>query len=203
MKQLISVWHKLLHWIETGDFVPLLILVSVAHYIEVLRARDFWFVAAAIGLLVDLGQYRLLKAALRFGGWWWAPSAIMTLIALGYHYAFYSLAGAILIESMLLALPIPFLIIVLSALSAKENWARRVKPTDANPVPTIANGNATGTPPATRWQYGDFAARHSVEPLNARQIVAIGNVPLRTAYNWLAKYEKENGGIGFKTPGER
>ena len=120
-----GLWKKAHAWIETGDYILPMILVSVAHYIGVLAGRDLMPVAAAIGLLVDLGHYRLVKAALKFGAWFWLAALGMTVIAFGYHFAFYSVAGADLLEAALLAVPIPFLIITLAGLSVKERWARK------------------------------------------------------------------------------
>lgn len=56
-------------------------------------------------------------------------------------------------------------------------------------------GGADGMPPASqlpaRGNYGEFKARHSVQALSAKQIVAEFGVPVRTAYNWLAKYDRD------------
>jgi len=58
----------------------------------------------------------------------------------------------------------------------------------------IANGNANGKSGKT----GDYLAfratqmaRNGEGPMNAKQVEAQFKVPLRTAYNWLAKYEAE------------
>lgn len=144
-KTLTNLWKTALSWIESGDLIFPMVVVSVAHYVGVLSGRDIVLVAAAIGLLVDIGHYRLIKSALKYGGGWWGAAAVMTAIAFGYHFAFYSLAGAWVVEAVLLAIPIPFLIIALAALSVRERWAQKVKPnTEPNP-----NGSQTVREPVT------------------------------------------------------
>lgn len=201
---MVRIWNRIHKWIETGDLIPLLIAVSVAHYVDVLRARDFVLVAAFIGVLVDLGQYRLLKASLKKGGWWWIPTGIMTVIALGYHYAFYTLAGAGVGEALLLAAPIPFLIIALAALSVRENWQARFNEpqTIAEPEP---NEQRTNTEPKTAQANRGERRTRIISELERNPSISFAELhrvvggsksfvsETRTA--WLSKHN----GIGFKT----
>jgi hypothetical protein len=146
-----------------------MILVSVAHYIGVLQEHDFVLIASAIGLLVDLGHYRLIKSALKHGGvGWWAVAVVMTLIAFGYHFAFYSISGADVVKSFLLSIPIPFLIIALAALSVRERWARKFGVSD--PLANVRNEpQRTNSEPRAKAKRGETKQRiitaHRANPL--------------------------------------
>jgi len=111
-----TIWRHVVNWFENGDLVPLLIVVSAWHYIAILAGRDPWPVAIAIGLLVDLGHYRTVRAAVRYRGRpsqsaaRWAVAAAMTVVALAYHLRYYEF-------DWWLAAPIPALIATLAWLS--------------------------------------------------------------------------------------
>ena len=64
-----ETWRAVQHWVEQGDLILPIIIISVAHYAAVLERKDFWFIAFAIGVLVDLAGYRLVKAAIKYSGW--------------------------------------------------------------------------------------------------------------------------------------
>lgn len=112
------VWQSLVNWFERGDLIPLLVLVSAVHYANILAAYDWWGVAVAIGLLVDLGHYRVIRAAVRYNGvnvWEsvarWVIAAVMTAVSLSYHQRFYA--------DWWLSIPLPLLIAALA-------WLQRV-----------------------------------------------------------------------------
>ena len=115
-------------WFEFGDLLPLLIIVSSAHYISILSNHDNWFVAVAIGILVDLGHYRWVRAAARYSGsdkrqaairWLFAIS--MTVVSLAYHQRFY--------QDWWLSIPLPLLIASLAWLSkVDERVGKRMSP---------------------------------------------------------------------------
>jgi hypothetical protein len=103
------LWSGIVHWFEEGDLLPLLILVSSVHYGTVLSAHDHPLVAIAIGLLVDLGHYRWVRAASRYNGnskreraVRWSLAAVMTAVSLAYHQRFYN--------DWWLSIPLPLLI---------------------------------------------------------------------------------------------
>lgn len=53
-----KLWSRLVNWLENGDLVPIVILVSIPHYVRVLAEWEWMFVAASLGFLIDLGHYR-------------------------------------------------------------------------------------------------------------------------------------------------
>ena len=116
-----NIWNKLTNWFEYGDLVPLIVIVSAAHYIAILKDNDPLYSAIAIGILVDLGHYRTVRAAVRYqskflfrGFWRWLIAAGMTTISLNYHQRYYN--------DYWLSVPLPLLIAALA-------WLHKV---DAN-----------------------------------------------------------------------
>lgn len=112
MKYISNFWRWLVEWFERGDLVPLLVLVSAYHYAAVLAGKDALLVAIAIGLLVDLGHYRTIRAAVRYNGDWkqaatrWVIAIGMTILSLNYHQRYYS--------DWWLSAPLPLLIAALA-----------------------------------------------------------------------------------------
>ena len=116
MKRLTDRWKALVEWFEYGDLLPLLIVVSAVHYTAILVNYDVWAVANAIGLLVDLGHYRWVRAAARYNGdnqrqaaLRWLFALIMTVVSLAYHQRFY--------QDWWLSIPLPLLIASLAWLA--------------------------------------------------------------------------------------
>lgn len=106
-------WKSLVHWFEYGDLVPLIVIVSAVHYAIILRSYDWYPVAVAIGLMVDLGHFRTVRAAVRYTGAdlrqksaRWGMAAFMTCVAVAYQQRFYA--------DWWLSLPLPFLIAALA-----------------------------------------------------------------------------------------
>lgn len=198
MKTLIQFSKRILHYFETGDLVPFLVVVSVAHFIGALANRDALPVAVAVGIAVDVGMYRVVKAALKHGRVWWFVALLVTLISFGYHLEYYGLSW----QGVLFAAPLPFLIIALAALSHQEKWSAKLARTD---TATSVNDNATdarGTPSpkperhdTPRATYNEFKlaqlARNGNGPMNVNDVVTQFNVPKRTAYRWLSQYRDE------------
>jgi DNA-binding transcriptional ArsR family regulator len=117
----VAAWALLLRFLEQGDLVPLMVIVSAAHYIEVLAKHDQFVSALAIGTLVDVGHFRSVIIAVRYNGdrrrerWArWAVAVVMTALSLGYHLTFYG-AG-----NWWLALPMPILIFALAYFRQKD-----------------------------------------------------------------------------------
>lgn len=104
-----GVVKQLLGWFEHGDLVPLAVIISVAHYGPVLVAHgEFWLVAWAVGMMVDLLHFRSVRYAFTDRRWVAAVVAMLTtVIATGYHLRFYA-------NDWLLALPIPVGIAILA-----------------------------------------------------------------------------------------
>lgn len=120
-------------WFEHGDLIPLLVLVSAAHYMVILQEHDASLVAVAIGLLVDLGHYRVVRAAVRYNHSFkgsvvrWIIVLAMTAVAFSYHWRFYE-------GDILLAAPVPLLIAVLAWLAKVDaNVGAKRQPAKAKP----------------------------------------------------------------------
>lgn len=119
IKTIRVAWTWILAQMESGDLVPLLVLVSAAHYVKVLAGHDAAVTAVAVGLLVDLGHYRAIIVATRYGGkrrfesvTRWAVAIVMTALSLTYHLRYYGGDWA-------LALPMPVLIASLAYFERK------------------------------------------------------------------------------------
>lgn len=184
-----TLWRKALNWIETGDLILPVVAVSAAHYAAVLNGKDLWFIAFIVGVLVDLGHYRIIKAAIRYGGWFYGAALVMTALAFGFHLAFY---GGGDWRDLMAAAAMPICIMFLAGLSVKERWAMRTKD-KPDAVPTLPSGT-NGTPMAKRGTYEQFKtaqmARNGDGPMSVAEVMAQFNVPQRTAYNWMAKYKQ-------------
>lgn len=129
---LITLWRALLNWLEHGDLVPWMVIVSAVHYSVILQQHDGWVTATAIGLMVDLGHFRTVRAAVRYNPGKqkskrarengkreavtrWAMAAFMTVVSVAYQQRFY--------QDWWLSLPLPFLIASLAWLQQKDQRA--------------------------------------------------------------------------------
>ena len=195
-------YKSAVHYFETGDLIPFLIFVSVFHFIGALQSYDAMPVAIAVGIGVDVGMYRIVKAALRYGGRrWWMAAIVVSLFSYGYHVEYYKSAP----NGWMLAAPLPVLVIMLAALSHKENYAARLgkdlaRNDNAKGTPqaqTATPAAENDTPTAERGTYEQFKlaqlARNGAGPMSAAHICDTFGVPRRTAYNWLARYAREVG----------
>ena len=188
-----------LQYFETGDLVPFLVVVSIAHFVGALANRDALPVAIAVGVAVDVGMYRVIKAALKYSSRaWWLAAILVTCMSFAYHLEYYGVAW----ENVLFAAPLPMLIIMLAALSHQERWSAKLGTTSKPARAESANGTPTAQPdtprPETaqpRGTYEQFKlaqlARNGAGPMQAAQICKTFGVPRRTAYNWLARYASE------------
>lgn len=114
-----NIFHSIVNWLETGDLVLLIVLVSAVHFASVLAKYDYWPVAIALGLLVDLGIWRTVRSATRYqgaNGWErlarWALAAAMICVSYVYHERYYG--------DYWLAAPVPFLVAALSWLDSRK-----------------------------------------------------------------------------------
>lgn len=129
IKRLTPLWHALLNWLEHGDLVPWMVIVSAVHYSVILQAHDNPVTATAIGLMVDLGHFRTVRAAVRYSPAKakskrakastkrealarWTMAAFMTVVSVVYQQRFY--------EDLWLSLPLPLLIASLAWLQQKD-----------------------------------------------------------------------------------
>lgn len=198
-------YKTILHYLETGDLIPFLVVVSVFHFVGALGKYDLAPVALAVGVAVDVGMYRVIKAALKYGGWWWLAAVAITAVSYGYHVEYYSGAP----NALVLAVPIPLLIILLAALSHRERYgeklARDLAKTETRALPDgnreISNGNAaettdkpeTANAPKPDYQTFKLAnlARNGNGPMDAKTAMREFGIPQTTAYRWLRRYEQE------------
>jgi len=172
-----NIWAKSKHWLENGDLVPLLVIVSVFHYPVVLAQRDHIISAIAIGVLVDIGHYRFVRAAVRYTGSAylqlavrWGGSAILTAISLVYQLRYYD-------GDLALALPIPALIIGIAVLMKLDEHLRRSEKSEV--ATEISNGRYPRIPcPVCGDSYGSkfYTSERSAKcALSAHQKVHNGN----------------------------
>jgi len=157
MKHLQNFWNWILHWLEKGDLLPLLVIVSAVHYVSVLREQDAWPVAIAIGLLVDVGHFRSVLIAVRYSGARRAELALrygvacaMTAVSFSYHWRFY--AG-----NLALALPMPLLIASLAYFERKAA-PQHVTRAESPPQPACATPQGCGDEPYRVCTACDFTA---------------------------------------------
>ena len=151
--KLSKAWKAIFEYLEHGNLVILIVLVSAVHYALILQTWDTIAVAIAIGLMVDLGHYRTVKAAVRYRtpkptkddkrSWFslhhtgiirWAMALFFTAIAISYQMIYYD-------GDIRFALPLPLLIVGLAWLSetnkavgTKRKSAKR-KPAQRTPAP--------------------------------------------------------------------
>lgn len=85
-------YDRFINWIENGDILLPVILVAVVHYAAGLAQYDFWLVAAAIGILVDISHYRAVKLYYAGKSGWWAT--ILTVWSFFMHVFYYYNEGA-------------------------------------------------------------------------------------------------------------
>lgn len=134
MNRIRSVWLIFVDWFERGDLVPLMVLVSAVHYAAVLAGKDSAPVAIAIGLLVDLGHYRTIRAAVRYTGdskrqavARWLIATGMTALSLNYHQRYY--------QDFWLSAPLPLLIAALAWLQkVDQRNTSRTERTESKPA---------------------------------------------------------------------
>ena len=128
-----NAWKALVDWFEFGDLVPLLVVVSAVHYVAILDGKDPIYAAIAIGVLVDLGHYKTVRAAVRYtskfwtgGATRWAIALGMTAISLNYHQRYYN--------DWWLSAPLPLLIAALAWLHKVDaNVGKRKSEPEAKP----------------------------------------------------------------------
>ena len=156
MKIARAAWLYLVNWFECADLVPLLILVSAVHYASVLATKDPLPVAVAIGLLVDLGHYRTIRAAVRYAGSSkaqtaarWAIAAGMTALSLSYHQRYY--------QDWWLSAPLPLLIAALAWLQQISNPVGAARQQGGSKPPTAEKPIKPAEQPLYRCECGYVA----------------------------------------------
>jgi len=168
LKKAKILWEAAIYWFEHGDLVPLIVIVSAVHYSFVLAAFDHWMVATSIGLMVDLGHFRTVRAAVRYSGanhktqiTRWMVAFFMTAVSISYQQRYYS--------DWWLSLPLPFLIVSLAWLQEtdKATGKRTKSETPAEPKPLLAKASETKPAKSENVFRCDFAK--SQNGLNAHK----------------------------------
>jgi hypothetical protein len=199
-------YRTALHYLEAGDLVVFLIIISVVHFQGALAPYDNPVVSVAFGLGVDVGMYRLIKAALKYNGWWWAAALALVVMSYFYHLEYYHASP----NAWVLAAPIPMLIILLAALSHKERTAEKLQKqltresvkqetrrTHSHSQDKNENENEKPKIRATRMNenYAKFKsaqlARNGSGPMDAETVMKTFGVSQATAYRWLERYANE------------
>ena len=167
-------------WMERGDLVPLIIIVSIPHYISVMQAFEFWPVAVAMGILTDLGHYRTILVYLRssvgrFASVFWM--LLLTGLSYAFHVGFYTLSSNVPQPWpwYIGAVP-PVLIFAMAYISKREGWYRK----------TTAKGS-DATTIGSRWDYRRLseAERAALQGLSVKEIQAkYPGLAERSARNW-------------------
>ncbi len=108
-----KMWRRLARFFEKGDLIPFFVIISIAHYIPVLASHDEIYIAALVGMAVDMLHFRAVRAwfngrILSWGGFFNGVIGVLTTVMASlYHMRFYG-------NDWLLALPIPVGIAILA-----------------------------------------------------------------------------------------
>ena len=186
-----NFWNHLLNWLENGDLVPWVILVSIPHYFDVLKEFDYWYASLAFAILVDLGHYRTIKLfvrrkAIRGGTFWWMTA--LTIVSLGFHIAFYVISGAKTIYAVMLGLVVPILIFALAYLSGREGWGATAKKEAASSGEKNRHDAATtGDKPANDWRLLTPKEKAEIAAMSPTQVSALYQIADRTARQWVQR----------------
>ncbi len=208
---IIAIWHNLVHFFEYGDLVPLMVLVSGVHYASVLAGKDQFAVAVAVGLLVDLGHFRTVRAAVRYSApkskasrskrWLvrmasrfnsqlfvrWSMVLVMTAISLAYHQRYY--------DDWWLSVPLPLLIAFLAWQQRVDRGVGERKPvTQQTPVSVIATPELRKSETVSKEPtMKPFVCVHCLRSFGSQQALA-GHIgkrhPVATRSNGRHKEEK-------------
>jgi len=203
------LWNKLVNWFENGDLIPMLILISVPHYAQVLASYDWAIVGSVLGFLIDMGHYRTIKVFLNGKGAVWM--IVLTLFSLGFHTAFYSLGGAGW-WSLPIGSAVPAVIFALASINKAERLDKKAAASASSERKIVSQTQAekvdsqVGKIPEMVIKdsqaekvrsYQEFVVANSASNgnghLTVRELVEKHGIPQSTAYRWIGKYQKEHG----------
>jgi len=176
-------WNTFKNWIENGDLVPYVIVISIPHYTNVLAEFEWMPVAAALGFLVDIGHYRTILAYRRNKGSFWM--VMLTFVSFGFHTAFYYIGGAAVYLAFPLGLVVPILLFALAFLSHREGWGRQAKK-DAT-IQRQDNGDLSATSGKSDWRHLTPEERAECANLATDEILKRYPIAARTAREWRSK----------------
>jgi len=198
------LWHSILEWFEYGDLVPFIVIVSAVHFATILTGHDIAPVAVMIGILVDLGTYRWVRAATRYQVGKqkskrvkvakqrqliirWSLAIGMSVISFLYHLRFYG--------DLALAIPLPLLVISLAWLAetdkrkgAQETLPKieitTVKKPELPEVTENLQKVSEKLPEKSDWRTLPAEDKQLISGMTAQEVMQKYAVSERTAYNW-------------------
>ena len=202
------LWHSILEWFEYGDLVPFIVIVSAVHFATILTGHDIAPVAVMIGILVDLGTYRWVRAATRYQVGKqkskrakvakqrqliirWSLAIGMSVISFLYHLRFYG--------DFALAIPLPLLVISLAWLAETD----KRKGQETSPKVEITTVNKPELPEVTgnlpekprkklTWWVIPTEDRQLISGMSTDEIMEKYGIPERTARNWRRNSIQDN-----------
>lgn len=203
MNRITATCRAVLNWLEHGDLVPLIILVSAWHYSVILSEHDHVIAAVSIGTLVDLGHYRWTKAAVRYPGdnWKekygrWAMVLIMSAIALNYQQRFYN--------DWWLSIPMPLLIASLAWLNQKDSKAKKSEKTETSGKFSENPQNTELLPEITKQEPEDFKPKITWKDLLSHERAALAGMSVKEILEKYKDYQvSERTARNWKAAGQR
>ena len=182
MMQIQEYWSKIVNWLENGDLVPWLIIVSVPHYVNVLASFEHAVVAAVLGFLVDLGHYRTIKSYLLGKGWLWM--VVLTFVSFGFHVGFYAVNDAGF-WAWILGPVVPIIIFALANLAHKERWgAKAQRAARSGNLPATRTGIITAQTGKTDWRHLTGSEKNAIKGMSTDEILQKYPIKSRTARKW-------------------
>jgi hypothetical protein len=138
--QNIGRWQRVANFFESGDLVPVAVVVSSVHFVTalVVYGGESWPVAVLVGVFVDMLHYRTIRYAVR-GRSRTAIilAALTTAMSYVFHLLFYIDGGAWEPVYLLLAAPLPFGIFILAW--QQEQARAEAQQADATAAQTLAD----------------------------------------------------------------
>lgn len=180
-----NIWNTIVDWLENGDLVPLIIAVSVPHYVGVLQEHDWWLVASVLGFLVDLGHYRTIKSFLKGKGMFWM--VVLTIVSYGFHVVFYTDSAGN--WSWAFGAVVPVLLFALAYLSYNERWGDKARKMmrKKDEISDGTNSEKSGK----RWNDLTPEEIEKIPEMTSSEIAQEFGVTKRTGRNWRDKAKIE------------
>jgi DNA-binding transcriptional regulator YiaG len=184
-----------MNFLENGDFLLAIILVSVAHYTAVLHRFDWWPVAAFLGFSVDLANYRAIKLYLKDKGG--ALMIVTSILSLAFHIAFYVMgnAGA---WGILLGSAVPIAIFCMAYIAKVERLDTKAARAATNGTRTDTNETRTDAPLTRTVDKDSFIVAYRANGhVSIAALARTMGVNVRTAQKWVAgaSDKDENAGV--------
>ena len=121
-------YKNFIKWLEQFSMIPLVMLISIPHFYEVLAHNgEFFIVPLVIAFFVDLLHYRTVLKASHTGifSWWSLVALVTTIAAFGFQWRFYD-TELVIAYRLLDASIVPFGIVIMAWLQA-DGFAQTVE----------------------------------------------------------------------------